>query len=926
MPLDPIRRCAMYTDFLGQLEQHNHPLLPQHTEQLYHKRGLTGETAQQARLVSGQRQRVRGAIDVLREMYSSEELHEAGLMSLGVASSTWHEDKHHPDPKIIIPYLDVTGQRVLYLRAHKRGPRDVPLEVYGTHLLRGLDTSEIVLTEGEYKTMALHQCKIPSLAVPGVSSFSGKHLSRLQGLLDQLGCRRVVVLFDNEIKDDPRLSGYKEDPTQRWDTEHYAIDMAKKLWSRNRRDTAIARLPDAWRIDGKIDPDGALAAGHYPGDLMEVVQAALPWYDYQKELCEEARIVVSYKQRRNDLRRSSLMERHRCYRWVVERDDQGHVLRSYSISNFVIAPERRIVGQEGEMVRRVQVCNENAESVEAELPAAVLSGSVSAFRAFLLGLGNYHWRGDERQMQELAQRLDALNTPRIATEAPHWGKQEDGAAWVFDDGVLYENHPRQSPMGEDGIAWGQGLRGIARPVREYRPAFLGPPKPVSTFEVYRLMHANIGNPGVALAIGWSLACVFSQELFEELHMAPILAVFGRKESGKTTFCRFLTEAWGLPKHSKNPIRLVGSSVPGLSEVCADMSSMPVWIDELRKDLPSKIVGLLRSLFDRQGRVIKAGGEPVRACLLLSGEDVPRDPALMSRLVILRLSSDDRDNTKRDSLEQGAHRLRQLIRHAIQTKQEHLSSVGRWIQFVKLRLDKVGSPGERTSYAYAIALGTFLHFAFGDHPLVQDPGQTAHDVEHPAWAALAQHPDVSHFFEIADWLGQEMRKRCTDSEEIDHVLRFFERILVLTTRFGSGRQSIVNRQHLLLSRKGDSLRFWYTGLYPLVATYERQVTNEEAFSKEAIRDYFSDYPYIDSKSQSRTLPSGADGKRVSRPTFAIDLTHPELPGVFKELAETLSVPNWDLQPNQAFYDEGSDGLAPSSPVESSTYPEAEQMTL
>ena len=71
---------------------------------------------------------------------------------------------------------------------------------------------------------------------------------------------KLYALF--EIKDDPKLPNYKPDVTDRYDTQYYAYLMAKML-NKSGFETIIGTLPDSWRVQGKIDIDGALAQrGH----------------------------------------------------------------------------------------------------------------------------------------------------------------------------------------------------------------------------------------------------------------------------------------------------------------------------------------------------------------------------------------------------------------------------------------------------------------------------------------------------------------------------------------------------------------------------------------------------------------------------------------------------------------------------------------
>jgi hypothetical protein len=181
---------------------------------------------------------------------------------------------------ILIPYLDAAGECFL-LRPHKdnvRRPDGIDdldedycgLHVYCAHLLRVVGMSPpyseehknfCVITEGEFKALALIQAGIPAVAVPGIQQIQNSVFrERLVTLLRNFGKTDVVICFDNECKDDPAYPKYyKADEWKRVDTVVYARLTAQKLYQCGIARTRIAYLPDDWRVEGKADWDGALS-------------------------------------------------------------------------------------------------------------------------------------------------------------------------------------------------------------------------------------------------------------------------------------------------------------------------------------------------------------------------------------------------------------------------------------------------------------------------------------------------------------------------------------------------------------------------------------------------------------------------------------------------------------------------------------------
>ena len=185
----------------------------------------------------------------------------------------------------IIPYLDADGVP-FYLRPHKGGvkkPKDdlelVELDeegetpdvcsahVYCPYLLADLIAQcdgLCVFTEGEFKAAALWQCGIAAIACPGITFIRNKAFrDQLMKLLKDYGVTDLIVVFDNEVKNDPAFpKRYKPDPWKQWDTQVYAEYTARTLRGYFRTITGSCRLgnlPDELRIDGKADFDGILA-------------------------------------------------------------------------------------------------------------------------------------------------------------------------------------------------------------------------------------------------------------------------------------------------------------------------------------------------------------------------------------------------------------------------------------------------------------------------------------------------------------------------------------------------------------------------------------------------------------------------------------------------------------------------------------------
>ncbi len=185
----------------------------------------------------------------------------------------------------LIPYFDSNGIPI-YLRPHKGGvkrPKDEmeDIEIFededegrtcASHVFVPIGFATLVaqwdglavLTEGEFKAIAGTQCDIPIIACPGISFVANPEFRRkLIAVLEEAGVTDLVIIFDHEIKDDPKYpKRYKPDPENQCDTEVYAEYTMRVLrpWISQRHGSSrVGQLPVEHMVDGKADFDGILA-------------------------------------------------------------------------------------------------------------------------------------------------------------------------------------------------------------------------------------------------------------------------------------------------------------------------------------------------------------------------------------------------------------------------------------------------------------------------------------------------------------------------------------------------------------------------------------------------------------------------------------------------------------------------------------------
>lgn len=621
------RRSEIYTKFLDLL-----CLSKQDFEDLKKTRGFSDETIAKCRFASVCEENSFHET-VLRNEFTEHELVSSGLLIVDGNSSRMNPillDRTRS--RIIIPYLDRSGS-VYHVRPHKHGFAGIGIEIYQDSFLAG-NFGEVVLTEGEFKAAASMQFGVPSLAVPGISSFSEKLYPALSLMLKKNGIKRVIIVFDNEVKDDPSFPDrYKENPGVRYDTQFYAYWMAHRL-ERDAFEVLIGWLPDAWRTDGKADIDGALVQGRSRQEFLAVLYAAKPRNEFLNAMEPDAKQIVLRKLAK---KRFHSHIRREFNKYVVSKQSSrgGEITRD--ISNFMI--EIRFAYQSRDQLRReIQFVNEHgARSVPFIIEPGQMASN-DAFREFCLSKGDFFWRGTMEDLSTVWEmECMELDDVRRILESDRIGWIEKDECWLFGN-VAITKEGKDVRADENGIFW-IGKKGIRAAqlvvgIDEQLPSLST--KKVDLEEIKDKLSDTIGRENAMVCLGWILAVAFMEDVFDAYESFPFLFLNGESRAGKSTVAEWLMNFWGM---ERSGIQMKDSTSTGIGRALAYFSSLPIFLDEYRNELEIKFkTGFFKNVYNRQSvlKGIKADfgvrGVKIRGTLLLAGEEIPDESALKSRCI------------------------------------------------------------------------------------------------------------------------------------------------------------------------------------------------------------------------------------------------------------------------------------------------------
>ena len=830
------RQIEIYTKFMNKAK-----LTGVHRERLKQKRGFSEEIIDKFRFLSG-RDENRKIINKLREEYEDQILLKHGLLE--EVNDNLRPCSMLADNRVIIPYLDESGEKCTLLRPHKLGLKSVSIQPYCEYLLKD-KPEHIVLTEGEFKANALNQWGIPGIAIPGISSFGGKHFGRLAEFLKEYDVKKVTIIYDNEIKDNPKFEDkYKEKPEDRWDTPFWACIMQVKL-KKAGFDAQISRLPDDWRENGKIDFDEALSQGKTKKEILNVINDRKKQYEFLESLPDEAEKVVRRKLA-SYFSRSPISRRIYGYEITKRKGDNEW---EEQISNFIINIKSSFFTPDG-VKRYVEFVNEYGEKSQTFILEPRDMAGLNEFKKYCFSKGNYIWEGSTKDLMEVWKYELRRDTGDMIFMPEQIGEVEP-EFWLFGNIAIKDRkvyHPDS-----DGIFWIEG--------KGYKPQSLSvDPRgndiedaiPAlyleDDFEIKKIaqkLKKNIGSYQAYICLGWVIATIFSRAIFEEIGNFPFLFLHGKRESGKTTLMRWLMKFFGI---ESDGVSIDESSQNYIMRSLSYYSSIGVWFDEYRNEKSiTRKDGYLRSAYNRQlsGKGVKsafgARAYKVKGTLAISGEELPRDSGLFTRCVPLQLSANKRNREPYKWLNRMSEKFSGFTFHLLKNYNEYKDEILNTINELKQKLVQQEIT-DRTAENWAIMAGSFYAMIKEDQ-------------------------------EFIEWVLDscvEVRETAED----EHMLNvFWNDVAVMYS------DCKINNKHIKLDYDNHNpyIAMWFPAVFNTWEGYYRKRTGEKPFDKASITGYIKDEPYFEGRKTTR-LSGNPKNCYIINPEKA--------PEVVKELKTTL----------------------------------------
>jgi hypothetical protein len=714
MTLEEKRDAAQYSDIYDQFIERS--ILSEHDRTSLHQmRGFSTDTIEQLSFRSCGLSNV-AVIEELTATYGASRMRESGLTLGGKPNHKLVSSEGRSS--ILIPYLSESkGQaggsgepsNVVYIRPHKDALAGLKLPLY-TLPIR--ERSIVILTESEFKAAAAWQLGYSAIGIAGISYASKNNYESLKAYLTENDLNVVCIIFDNEKKDEPRYANFKKYFWERYDTQYYSYLMAAKLCS-DGFDATVGVLPERWMVDGKIDIDGALAAGHGRPEFMAVIARRLTPDEYLRALPDDVATLIRHRWQKSHVNVNVFVSHNKYFINKVVKD----VTVPTPITDFTFNIDSNIFTPAGECKRELTLTNSLGDVSAGQIFDAGDLAHHVAFRKKAMTIGNYLFNGTQKDLEQIVTHETAREIGKRILQPDHVGWVQDAGMYLFSNYGLTPDGDRLE-MDDRGIVW-KGLRGFqAIPLEQSSiNKKVGMPSlhhadvdPEKTFDLIEQNFA--GFKGVRLACAWLVASLFSHRicsLYENVF--PILFLAGEAQSGKTTLAKWLCSMAGQKSEGYD---FGSGSLVSMTRGLSYYSSQPFWLDEFRNSASDKTKekgNFLRSAYDGQV-VLKAlrtnfgvRGSTVRGRIILSGQDTPSDHALQQRCVTITMLGRNRTGTRFDELNALAPAMSGIIPVLCRRWMENEDKNFDNIKTMRAHLRSQGLD-DRTAITYSIPTGVY----------------------------------------------------------------------------------------------------------------------------------------------------------------------------------------------------------------------------
>ena len=333
------------------------------------------------------------------------------------------------------------------------------------------------------------------------------------------------------------------------------------------------------------------------------------------------------------------------------------------LSNFILEPIAQIRNEElNESSYMYWIKNTQKERQLICLKAENLCRN-NSFAALLLNHGYFVWKGTDRNLSNLFERLNEKIERCLEFNTLFW--QEKYRVWAWGNGISTING-EFIPASETGIVHFNGksffiracsnlIKDESSKLKNERHLNFSDKNPISTLDWSRLLLEAYGKKSLA-GICFVLMSIFSDFLFAEERALPVLNLIGKPGSGKNEFAGSIISVLYNTSDLK-PLSLANKTVSSLSDRLMLYRNGIAFLDEFRNVKEDEL--LLKDIYNRTPRsrsdMPGLKNPEIYATALVAGEHYPEQEALVTRIIPIK----SEDTSWSESQTEAFNKLKQM---------------------------------------------------------------------------------------------------------------------------------------------------------------------------------------------------------------------------------------------------------------------------
>lgn len=272
------------------------------------------------------------------------------------------------------------------------------------------------------------------------------------------------------------------------------------------------------------------------------------------------------------------------------------------------------------------------------------------FSSFLVSKGFVKFQGNTKDFDKFHNFI-LKEHPYPTVQIPaSWGEYRPGV-FLFENGIFCTHSKAFYPADEQQrIAYKGKLVACPTGSQQVMPPRLEEIDETTEHfltESFSLWESFNGPLNIHSTIGYAVACVFSRQIMEKLRGFPMLFKFGVRGTGKSTSMDWFMALFGYRGGNRQSVSKQ-NTLKGINRRMTLPCSFPFFLDDYRNTEGNSNVPDLTSSFLNWYQRIGTGmakkstdqstiDTHMKACVVMTGNDKPIDPAALSRLIILNFN-------------------------------------------------------------------------------------------------------------------------------------------------------------------------------------------------------------------------------------------------------------------------------------------------